>query len=207
MIIQKQCCGVMATNAYLLIDEVSGEGALIDCPCKSDVLDEMVQQPALKRLKYIILTHGHYDHIIGVAHMKEKTGASVLIHEADQGCLTSRKQSMAIFANCEQTPMQADAVMQDGDVLYLGDCPIKVLHTPGHTKGGCCFVIDDSIFTGDTLFYGTIGATHFPGGNESVLLNSLEKLDALEGDYQLYPGHEQNSTLNFERKNNPYFQQ
>lgn len=204
MKVKQASVGMMPTNTYLLIDDATGEGALIDCPCEGESMLGFLNDPDLKNLKYILLTHGHYDHVMGVEQVKETTGAKVLIHEADAVCLHDKKHSMAVFAGCEQRPSQADVLLKDGDVIKLGELEIQVIHTPGHTPGGCVFLVNDVLFTGDTLFCGTIGATHFPGGDEPTLIQSVQKLAALPGDYKVYPGHEETTTLNQERSHNPY---
>ncbi len=196
--------GPMETNCYLLIEEKTGEAALIDCPCVSPELDAFVNDPEVKKLKYLLLTHGHYDHILGLPHMKDKTGAAILIHQADAFYLKNPKYSLAVFAGLEQTELEPDRTLTDGDTLPLGTLEIHVIHTPGHTPGGVCYQVEDVMFTGDTLFCGTIGATHFPGGNETAFIQSVQRLAALPGDYNIYPGHDAVTTLARERAANPY---
>lgn len=205
--IQSVTAGLVSTNCYLLIDEKTKLGALIDCPCDSQVIDDMVENAGLERLQYILLTHGHYDHIMGLEKMKERTGAEILIHEQDAPCLLDAMKSLAVFRGCSHPACPADRLLRDGDTVTLGTLDIQVVHTPGHTLGGVCFVVEDAIFSGDTLFFETVGRTDLPGGSYAVTLESLRKLDALPGDYKIYPGHGRTSTLDYEREANMYFKE
>lgn len=205
MIIKKAVFGPMDTNTYLLIDDVTGEAALIDCPIRCPELGAFLSDPQVKKLKYIILTHGHYDHIMGIAQVKEMTGAKLLVHEADAAMLADGKRSLAVFAGYQVETAEADRQLKDGDAIQLGTLTLHVIHTPGHTPGGCCLLAENVLFTGDTLFQGTMGATGFPGGDEAELLRSLKKIAALPGDYRVLPGHDGETTLETERQANPYF--
>lgn len=208
MIIKQQTLGLMSTNAYLLIDEITGIGALIDCPDNiAPMLSLIESTEELKELKYLILTHGHYDHILGIPEFRKKFNVPVLVCTEDEACLKSGKLSLAAFAGVEQEPCVADQFLKDGDVIELGSLKIKVLQTPGHTDGSCCLIVEDVIFSGDTVFYGTVGTTALPGGDMTVLLQSIKKISSLVGDYTVYPGHDKKTTLDFERVNNIYFKQ
>lgn len=193
--------GALQNNCYLLTDEKSGKSALIDC---TEASDKMLAFLGDAQLEYILLTHGHFDHIGGVGEIKEKFGAKVVIGKPDEGMLSSGRLSLASYSFERQNNTEADITVSDGDTLTLGDTVITVMATPGHTKGGVCYIADDVIFTGDTLFCCDCGRTDFPGGSFAEIKQSLKRIASLEKNYTVYPGHDEFSTLDFEKKNNPY---
>lgn len=193
--------GEIANNCYLITDTETNKSALVDCTESSAKMLDFIGDADLE---YIFLTHGHFDHIGGVKEIKEKFGAKVVISRQDEPMLSSGKLSLAAFCGGVQNNTNADILVEDGDVIELGKTSIRVMATPGHTKGGVCYIVDDCIFTGDTLFFCSCGRTDFPGGSFDEIKQSLNRLAELKGDYKLYPGHDRVSTLDFERKNNPY---
>lgn len=193
--------GTLENNCYIITDTATGKSALIDC---TDDSDKMMQFIKDKDLQYILLTHGHFDHIGGVKAVKEKTGARVVISREDEPMLSSSKASLAAFCGGVQNNTSADMLVSDGDVITLGESEISVMATPGHTKGGLCYICDGNIFTGDTLFSMSCGRIDFPGGSAKEMTQSLKRISSLNGDYAVYPGHNSISTLDYERKNNPY---
>ena len=193
--------GALQNNCYLLTDEKSGLSALVDC---TEASEKMLDFLGDAKLEYILLTHGHFDHIGGVGEIKEKYGAKIVIGKPDEGMLSSGKLSLASYAFTPQNSVKADITVEDGDTITLGDTVIKVMATAGHTKGGVCYIADDVIFTGDTLFCGECGRTDFPGGSYAEIRQSLKRLASLEKNYTVYPGHGEFSTLDFEKQNNPY---
>ena len=193
--------GSMDNNCSLIIDEKTNQSALVDC---NEFSQKMIDMIGDTDLKYILLTHGHFDHIIGVKSVKEKYGAQVVISKEDEPMLNSSKLSLAVFCNAPQNNVDADIIVKDGDEITLGEIIIKVMSTPGHTSGSVCYIAENCIFSGDTLFYCSCGRTDFPSGSPEQMMSSLQKLKALDGDYKVYTGHNNLTTLDFERKNNPY---
>lgn len=190
----------MNNNSYLIVDEATNKSALVDCPLYNDKMEALIGDTDLQ---YILLTHGHFDHIIGTKEVKEKYNAKVVISAEDNAMLGSSKLSLAAFCGAEQNNVEYDIIVGDNDVIELGESEIKVLSTPGHTKGSVCYLVDNYLFVGDTLFYCSCGRTDFPSGSESEMLASLKKLMSLDGDYYVMTGHDRQTTLDFERKNNP----
>lgn len=187
------------TNTYVVTDEETGETAVVDPGVNDEKLIEKLKE---KPVKFILITHGHFDHIGGVNFVKERTGAKVVVHKEDEEMLNDCEK------NCGENtePIIADILVEDGSKLMLGNSEITVMHTPGHTKGGVCYIFpqDRVLFSGDTLFKLTAGRTDLYGGNPRTELMSLEKIGELDGDYIVYPGHDDSTTLDFERQYNRY---
>jgi glyoxylase-like metal-dependent hydrolase (beta-lactamase superfamily II) len=154
-------------------------------------------------VKYIICTHGHFDHILGAGEMKEKTGAQLLIHKDDEECLTeSRANLIGDMYSDKEINLKADRLLSDGDEISLGDIVLKVMHTPGHSRGSITLINEKEhvLFTGDTLFANGVGRTDFYGSNPSDMIKSVFKIMKLEGNYHILPGHDCDAFLDDERK-------
>ncbi len=196
--------GIIDTNCYVLTDEKTHDSLIVD---PGDVSKELLDFIKDKNIKYILLTHGHYDHILGVAKLKKIIDAPVLISEQDAPCLYDDNLSRAgLHFPEKQESVTPDRLLNDGDIIPFGNTEIKVMHTPGHTVGCVCYILAENniIFTGDTLFKLSMGRTDFKGGSDFEMMKSLSKLAALNGDFSVFPGHGDSTTLNFERQYNPY---
>ena len=188
----------IGTNTYLVSE--NGRGILIDVGSDGEDLYLYALKEGIT-LEAVLLTHGHFDHANGCAELQQK-GIKIYIHEADAEKLYTYK-GMAAFAGVKLNAFKADEYVTDGEILHFLGKEIKVIHTPGHSKGSVCYVIDDSVFCGDTLFCGSYGRYDFYDGDLNKLKNSAKKIFSLNGDYKLYPGHGEFSTLDEERKTNP----
>ncbi len=191
-----------SANCYAL--EINNETALIDVGDASEEVLEYVNSNRDK-IKYILLTHNHFDHICGVENVLKLTDAKLAMQVLDAENLSNPTYTLTNQVGLPNPKISADLMLSDGDALTLGGETVTLIHTPGHTLGGACYKVCDVIFSGDTLFCGTVGRTDFPGGDYATLLNSLKKLASLQGDYKIYPGHEMATTLRAEIENNPYF--
>lgn len=151
--------------------------------------------------KAVLLTHGHFDHVGGTAEFSA-SGVSIYCSAKEKDFIFS-KENRSVFGGVYIPEFTAEGVLKDG-IFSVADLNIKVIETPGHTAGSLCFMIENRLFTGDTLFRGSIGRTDLPGGNAAEMLESLKKLASLEGDYKVYCGHGEDTTLDFERLYNRY---
>jgi len=207
MNIQTLVLGPLETNCYILEEPISGKMAIIDPAVADERLFEAIKGKE-SRIEYILLTHRHVDHIFGVKDLKKLTNAKIAISSLDECGLKSEKDSLfseiAYLYKSYFQGLKADILLSDGDILMLGETPIKVLATPGHTAGGVCFIIEDNIFSGDTLFFENIGRLDFPTGGYSDMELSLKKLSSLNGDYNVFSGHGCVTTLQHEREKNAY---
>lgn len=200
--------GFMQVFCYLIYDEQTMEGILIDPAGNEQDLIKYLGQKGIK-LSYIVNTHGHADHTCGNDAIRSATGAKVVMHEIDDSFY--QKPENQTFAKMMgfQSPGPADVRIKDGDEITFGNVTMKFIHTPGHTKGACCILIEGNLFTGDTLFVGAVGRTDLPGGSMQELIESLLKLvKTLPPVTVVWPGHDYGmtprSTLAHEARTNPY---
>ncbi len=201
MMFQRFSLGDLATNSYVLYDEKSSVAALFDAPAEADVILGFLNEKGLS-LKYIFLTHAHFDHILALKELKEATDAQIVIHKDEEQYLNNTGLNLSYFPLPE---VKADVLVNDGDIIVFANTKIKVIHTPGHTLGGVCYHFDETLVSGDTLFYGSIGRYDFPMGDFDTEIRSIkEKLLILPDDIKVYPGHGPSTTIGNERKVNPY---
>ncbi len=194
--------GELATNCYIL-DIGNGEAVAFDIGNGAKKVIQALEVYHLK-LKAILLTHGHYDHVAGVEAVRTITGAEVYIHEKDAVMLESGEANLSWQLTDDiYVPVTEYHTLKGGEILEFGNRKIQVMHTPGHTPGGVCYLTDDMMFSGDTLFKGSVGRIDL-GGNRDEMMQSLRKIAVLEQNYKVYPGHFDASTLDFEKKHNPY---
>ena len=197
--------GMLPTNVYLGVNEETGNGFLVDPAVYEPQVEDVMKEIGIKNLQYILLTHGHFDHILGVnGFLKNHPEAKVVIHREDEAFLTDPVLSHTFKHGLTQEPIKADIIVEDGDVLAFDDTEFKVVHTPGHTRGSVVYLLDDLMFSGDTLFQLSCGRTDFPESDPAAMGPSLQKLAALEGNYHVLPGHNAFSELDYERANNPF---
>ena len=208
MIFKQVEVGNFAVFCYLIGDEETKEALFIDPADDTDVLISEAKSKGLNKIKYIINTHSHVDHIMGNAEMVKKTGAKIIIHEEDAKYLTRTPSDLLMMFRATPSP-PADILVKEGDLIQVGKVSLKVIHTPGHSPGGMSLHMDGLVFTGDSLFVGSVGRTDFPGSSWEVLETSIrEKLYVLPGDTMILPGHNYGptptSTILYEKRHNPF---
>jgi len=194
--------GKLQTNCYIVYDEKTMKGVVIDPGMEADKIISAIDRCKVD-VKYILLTHGHFDHFLAANDVREHTGALVVIHEKDANKLQNPRLSMERLIRCDDV-LTADITVSDGDEFTVSDIVFKFKLSPGHTNGSTVIFCGDSIFTGDTLFCGECGRCDFPTSSFEEMLSSLRYLYNLEGDYKIYPGHLEFTTLEQERRNNIY---
>ena len=192
--------GAIGTNCYILADEGTGKAAVIDPGDEAGAIANVLEADKAD-VEYILLTHGHYDHTTGVPELKRRFPATkVYIHRAD-----------ANGAGSQLFPLAGQVkdlnYYQEGDTLTLGSLTILVMETPGHSPGSVTLQVGDVLFTGDTLFCGSCGRTDLRGGSYDQIMASLKRLGKLEGDFHVCPGHDRTSTLEQERRHNPFLRE
>jgi hydroxyacylglutathione hydrolase len=193
--------GPIGANCYIVANTVTGNAFLIDPGGEPDRIKRTLKKKSLN-LKFIINTHGHGDHIFGNGHFK----CPVYIHRLEKDFLTDPAKNLSGMLGMFLKTPEATKLLEDGEKILLDDLELEILHTPGHTPGGISIKMDGVIFTGDTLFAGSIGRTDLPEGDEKALFKSIrEKLFNLGDDTIVYPGHGEESTIGKEKRTNPFF--
>lgn len=194
--------GALQTNCYIL-RAADGSAVIIDPGDDADRILQYIRAEDLS-VKGIWLTHGHYDHIGAVTTLRAALTCPVILCGAEHALLADAQRNLSLAFTGRPLSLTADVLYAEGDTFDFAGETVTIVHTPGHTSGSCCYLIGNLLFSGDTLFEGSIGRTDFPTGDPTAMRLSLQKLAALEGDYTVLPGHGPATLLSTERKHNPY---
>lgn len=190
-------------NSYIIAD--NGEAAIVD-PSDPDRVTSIINENDLK-VRFIILTHGHFDHITGVDSLVDQfPGSQVLIHPADHGKLADPEKNVSTLFGANVKVKADKFSLTEKDVVKIGNTEIKVMETPGHTEGSIVLMVGSNLISGDTLFKGSVGRTDLPGSSNEALMGSLKKIMTLSDHLKVYPGHGEQTVLGEEKKTNPYLQ-
>ena len=204
MIIKELAVGPLMANCFIAGCEETKEAVVIDPGGEADRILLSLADAELK-VKYIINTHGHFDHVSANGKMKEATGADLLIHPLDAPMLGMLSSNAAVFGISVENSPSCDRTIEEGETITFGNFTFKVIHTPGHTPGGISLYYDGIIFVGDTLFAGSIGRTDFPGGDFDTLISSIKtKLFKLEDEVRVLSGHGPETSIGREKRFNPF---
>lgn len=193
--------GSYQTNCYIIHEETCNRCALIDPGCDAPYILEKAQTLGLT-VEAILLTHGHFDHVLAVKEIAEATGCPVWMHQGDHH--PSKGLMLDFFYPLSREELNNVRYCDEGDTISVAGLNIAVLATPGHTPGSVCFQCEDALFCGDTLFAGSCGRTDLPGGSYQTIQSSLARLVALEENYRIFPGHGGSSHMFTEKRSNPY---
>ncbi len=197
--------GELMANAFVVYMEGSSKAFVVDPGADYPLIKKRLDDLGITEVTHILLTHGHFDHIGAAAELKKQTGARVCVHRRDASMLQSNIDSLAVMAGFSVEPVEPDVIFEGGESITAADIEVKVLHTPGHSGGSVCYLADDAMFSGDTLFYMYCGRTDFPSSDHDEYIHSLhDVLGQLKQDYTVYTGHGIKTTLFAEFINNPY---
>lgn len=204
MEIKRIATGAIEENCYLVWDEANQAVVIDPGDEASKIIDEITKLQL--DVKKIILTHGHYDHVGAVNEVKKATGAQVICHQEEKSIVEDETLSLGLYLGKEVSLPKVDACVSEGDEISVGNLNFSVIHTPGHTKGGMCLLAGDSLFSGDTIFYGTLGRWDFPTGDLSELTSSItRKIFNLPEDTVIYSGHGPETTVGAEKRQNEVY--
>lgn len=196
--------GDFATNCYIVVPQNSSECVVIDPGGEAETIIEKLQQLRLQP-RYFFLTHGHLDHVMALPKLQQHYRVPTLVHRQEKTILKSLPAQALMFGLPLVKNPHISEWIEEGRQVQLETINFSVLHTPGHTPGGCCYISDSKIFVGDTLFAGSVGRTDLPGGNYELLISSIkQKLLCLNDDVLVYPGHGPTTTIGAEKQHNPF---
>lgn len=196
--------GIYGANCYIVYSRNTKDGIIVDPGGDADSILQRVKEQDIN-IKYIVLTHGHGDHIGGVSELKKELDIPLLIHEDDEEMIKDPEKNLSSIMAMGPISLRADKLLTNGDMIEFGDIKAEVIHTPGHTKGGICLKIGRYLITGDTLFQKSIGRTDLAGGNYDVIIESIkEKILTLDNNLIVLPGHGESSTILEEKVSNPF---
>lgn len=203
--IERIPAGIYAANCYIVFDETTKDALIIDPAGDAHKISKFITQKELS-VKAIFITHGHGDHIGAVEELRDLYKVEVYVHQADEYMLQSARHNLSNLMSGPDVAFDPDWHVGHGERMTFGSLNIEIIHTPGHTKGGICILHGNQLFTGDTLFAGSIGRTDLEGGNHNELLKSIhDRLLNMNDGVEVYPGHGSASTIGRERKSNPFF--
>jgi len=203
MIIDRIVVGQLDVNCYVAREENSSDAVVIDPGDEFDRIADLIDAKGLKP-RFIIYTHAHYDHVCAAGELKDKYGADVVMHEDEKETYRMTKKLCLSWGFGEEDFPDPDILVRDRDKIVLGNGAFEVLHTPGHTPGSICLFREGNLFTGDTLFEGSVGRTDLAGGDRSKLMSSLKRLAALPADTRVFCGHGDETTMDMELRKNPF---
>lgn len=198
--------GELAANCWLLANEDTKEALVFDPGDEAERIQAYAEREGWS-IRWILLTHGHADHMGGAEELKRLTGAPIYALLEEEPLLLDGVKNLSVFIQHRDITVKADELLKDGQELELSGIRLKVYHTPGHTKGGCCFYCEEAgcVFSGDTLFQGSVGRSDFPGGSMAELVRSVrEKLFLLPEETKVHTGHGEDTTIGYEKKYNPF---
>lgn len=198
----KLVVGELQENCFVLFDE-NKDAFVVDPGASSDIIIEAIEKNNLN-IKYILLTHGHFDHVGAVAGLKKKFNAPVYLHKNDKNFLENPKEVRESAFGIQIESANVDVFVKEGDEIPFSDAYIKVIETPGHTIGSVCYLFKNYLFAGDTLFNGSIGRTDFPESDHSLMIESLKVLKELDDEIYVLSGHGPESQMSYEKISNPY---
>ncbi len=203
MRIENIVVGQLDVNCYIVAGESSPDAIVIDPGDEFERIAGLLDDKGL-RPGYIVFTHAHYDHVCAAGELKSRYGAPIVMHEEERDTYRMTKELCMSWGFGEEDFPPAGMVVKDGGEIVLGDLAFRVIHTPGHTPGSICLYGGKALFTGDTLFKGSVGRTDLPGGSTDMLMASLRKISSLPPETRVFSGHGEETTIGEELKNNPF---